>query len=46
LISKEEDINHAVLLVGYTQDYWIVRNSWGDGFGMKGYYHIKMGNHA
>jgi len=38
--------NHAVILVGYTPNYWIIRNSWGDERGMKGYYHIKMGNHA
>ena len=40
------DINHAVIVVGYTPEYWIVRNSWGSGVGMKGYYHVKMGNHA
>jgi C1A family cysteine protease len=46
LISTDNDINHAVILVGYTPEYWIMRNSWGTGVGMKGYYHIKMGNHA
>ena len=45
LTSTAAKINHAVLLVGYTPDYWIIRNSWGE-TGMKGYYHIKMGNHA
>ncbi len=28
---------HAVCLVGYTLDYFIVRNSWGTGWGNKGY---------
>jgi C1A family cysteine protease len=31
---------HAVLLVGYTKDYYIVRNSWGIGFGIAGYFYM------
>ena len=26
-------IDHAVLLVGYTPDAWIAKNSWGSNFG-------------
>lgn len=34
-------INHAVDVVGYGDGYWMVRNSWGSGWGAAGY--IKMG---
>jgi len=28
---------HCMVIVGYTKDHWIVRNSWGSGWGDKGY---------
>lgn len=35
------DVNHAMTLVGYGEyngkEYWIVKNSWGKGWGMDGY---------
>ena len=41
-------INHALLIVGYGTDpeqgdYWLVKNSWGESFGEKGYIRIKRG---
>jgi C1A family cysteine protease len=34
------EMNHAVLLVGYTQDSWIIKNSWGANWGEKGFIRI------
>jgi cathepsin L len=42
------DINHAVQAVGYGteggRDYWIIRNSWGGGWGESGY--IRLFRHS
>ncbi|CAL2033125.1 unnamed protein product [Caenorhabditis brenneri] len=34
-------INHAVVIVGFTADYWIIRNSWGASWGESGYFRVK-----
>jgi len=36
-------INHAVLAVGYTDAYWIVKNSWGSAWGANGYIYMVRG---
>lgn len=42
----KNDPHHAVLAVGYTPEYWIVKNSMGTEWGDKGYAYIERGKHA
>lgn len=39
-----ENINHAVNIVGFTRDYWIVRNSWGKEWGESGHMRVARVN--
>ncbi|MCC7552034.1 DUF333 domain-containing protein, partial [Candidatus Micrarchaeota archaeon] len=46
--SYWNDLNHGVVLVGYNDtgnidtSYWIVKNSWGSGWGLSGYIHVRF----
>lgn len=42
--SRDCVINHAVLAVGYDQDYWLIRNSWGAQWGESGYIRLTRAN--
>ncbi|XP_023168547.1 cathepsin L1 [Drosophila hydei] len=36
-------VNHAMLLIGYEKDYWILKNWWGEMWGESGYMRIRKG---
>jgi len=44
--SSNCDLDHGVVAVGYSNDYWLVRNSWGTGWGEKGYIRLSRKNDA
>lgn len=53
-IGCTNSVNHAVILVGYGIDikdgqiknYWVVKNSWGVGWGEKGFFRIERGKNT
>eukprot|EP00727_Mastigamoeba_balamuthi_P010721 m51a1_g6271 putative cysteine proteinase (441) ;mRNA; r:146218-147801 len=40
------DVNHAALIVGYTRDTWVLKNSWGADWGEKGFFRLRRGRNA
>ena len=43
--SGAQDVNHAVLLVGYDTEEksYTIKNSWGSSWGLEGYFKIRQG---
>jgi len=46
--TNDSGINHGVIIAGYSDagGYWIVKNSWGSGFGEGGYFKVGYGECA
>ena len=45
-IACGQELDHAVTIVGYTPEYWIVRNSWSSEWGDDGYFYLERGENA
>ena len=41
-----DDLDHCVQVVGYTDSYWIVRNSWNTDWGNDGFIYVEKGTNA
>ncbi|OCT56372.1 cathepsin W [Xenopus laevis] len=41
-------VDHVVLIVGFSRErkYWILKNSWGDNWGEKGFFRLRLGSNA
>jgi C1A family cysteine protease len=40
--AGRNSLDHAVLIVGYYDGYYKLKNSWGSQWGINGYFYIKM----
>ncbi|CAH1987102.1 unnamed protein product [Acanthoscelides obtectus] len=39
--NELDDLDHGVLVVAYSEDYWLIKNSWGTTWGEQGYLRLK-----
>jgi len=44
LTQCDNNVDHCVQAVGYTRDYWLIRNSWNTDWGEEGYIRIARGS--
>ncbi|XP_037709997.1 procathepsin L isoform X2 [Drosophila subpulchrella] len=42
-LCSSASVNHAMLVVGFGKDYWILKNWWGDRWGESGFMRIRKG---
>ncbi|XP_030379623.1 cathepsin L1 [Scaptodrosophila lebanonensis] len=40
---SSDTVNHAMLVIGYGKDYWILKNWWGEKWGERGYMKLRKG---
>lgn len=40
---SSNSVNHAMMVIGYSKDYWILKNWWGELWGEDGYMRIAKG---
>ena len=42
-LNASSNLNHAVLLYGWDEKYWFIKNSWGTGWGQNGHAKLARG---
>ena len=38
--GRKDVVAHAVAITRYTDDYYVIKNSWGEGFARSGYFNV------
>ena len=42
--TTQRPLLHAINIVGYTPEYWIIKSSWGTKWGLKGFAYVRRGH--
>lgn len=42
----DTQVGHAITIVGYTRNAWIIKNSWGEDWGDDGYFYLRRGENS